>query len=249
MSEPARRHQPGSVVWHHLVTTDVAASEEFYGLLFEWEFDDWAGENEERQIRIEGVESAGIVPSAGAESYWLPFVWVTDLDATLARVQVAGGDLREPPEVVPGFLRSAVIADQSGARIAPLEPEADLPWPAGALVPKALLAWHDLLTPDIEGAARFYEAVFGWNALDLGDDAYRVLDSAEQGLVAGIAASPPEVQESLWLTCVATLGEYDFEETADRAQQLGAELLVEIDRVDQNRIIFRDPTGAIFGLV
>ncbi len=248
MSEPNRRPQLGSVVWHHLVTSDVDASVDFYGRLFGWEFGDWAGGSEERQVRIGGVETAGIVPSVNAESYWLPFVWVDDLDATLARVQEAGGEICEPVETEGGFLRSAVIADPAGALIAPLQPEADLPWPDGALYAKAPLAWHDLLTSDIEEAARFYEAAFGWNALDLGDDAYLVLDSPEQGLVAGIAERPPEVPEPLWLTCVSTF-ETDFEEAAARAQELGAELLVEVDRVDQSRKIFRDPTGAIFGLV
>ena len=51
--------------------------------------------------------------------------------------------------------------------------------------------WHDLMTPDVEGAKRFYKAVVGWETQLQGD--YNVLMVGSQG-VGGIMQSPSEIK-------------------------------------------------------
>ena len=64
----------------------------------------------------------GIVPLAEDPSedraHWLPYFEVADTDATVARAQELGGEIRVPATDIEGVGRFAKLADPYGARFA-----------------------------------------------------------------------------------------------------------------------------------
>ena len=117
----------GRFVWHDLMTTNAARSIEFYGQLFsEWDIEgiDTGAAGNYHMIHVYGVKVGGIVsipPDAGIPSHWIGYVSVADCDATVERVQAAGGELVIPPHTAPGVGRFAVVADPVGAMVKPFQ--------------------------------------------------------------------------------------------------------------------------------
>jgi uncharacterized protein len=218
---------PGSVIWRDLFTPDVDAATAFYGQLFGWEYSVWEDGAGDLQIQIDGEDSGGVFP-AEEHAWWLPYVWVEDVDELLPRVRAAGGDVELWPETVDGFGRSADLVDPFDTPLAALEPEKGLDWPDGS-VPGRFADRSEILVPDVAAATRFYEIVFRWPPEDL---------------AGRIAELPRPVSDPLWLTCVQTEA---LDQAVERATSLGATLLVRPDV--ERRAILQDPTGAVFGLV
>ncbi len=48
-------------------------------------------------------------------SHWMAYVSVADVDATAAKVENLGGQIRVPPRDIPGVGRFCVITDPTGA--------------------------------------------------------------------------------------------------------------------------------------
>ncbi len=109
------------------------------------------------------------------------------------------------------------------------------------------LTWMDLTTPDLEGAKRFYQQVFGWDYLDLGEQFGHYHYALANGRpAAGIGQSPPYMpMTSVWTMYLAS-AEGDIE----RVQALGGQVMLEPMTVgDAGKMAAcADPTGALFGL-
>jgi predicted enzyme related to lactoylglutathione lyase len=54
--------------------------------------------------------------------HWLPYVYVDDPDATIARAKKLGATIPMGPEDIPGIGRFGVLVDPSGATIAVIKP-------------------------------------------------------------------------------------------------------------------------------
>jgi predicted enzyme related to lactoylglutathione lyase len=108
--------------------------------------------------------------------------------------------------------------------------------------------WIDLGVPDLDRALAFYGALFGWE-FDIGPEEYgRYTMCLLRGRrAAAIAAQAALSSTVFWNVYLAT---HDCDDTAERARQAGAELLMEpTDVMDDGRMaIVRDPVGAQFGL-
>ena len=109
------------------------------------------------------------------------------------------------------------------------------------------LTWMDLSTPDLEGAKRFYQHVFGWEYLDIGAAFghyhYALMHG---GAAAGIGQLPPEApMPPVWTVYLA-----DAEGAVERVKALGGQVIVETMTVgDAGKMtVCIDPTGAMFGL-
>jgi predicted enzyme related to lactoylglutathione lyase len=108
-------------------------------------------------------------PDPNVQSHWIGYVGVNDPGTTASLAADSGGSvLLSPPapedfdteeETVAG---SWLISDPQGAvfSLAPVQgaPEGM----AGPGVAPGGAAWFELLTTDVDGAAEFYGAVFGW---------------------------------------------------------------------------------------
>ena len=107
---------------HHTIdyiefsVTDIAEAKRFYTAAFDWKFNDYgptyAGiQGDGREVG--GVAQVEQVTRGGP----LVVLYSTDLDATLARVQEAGGDVLKAPYEFPGGRRFHFL-DPSGNELA-----------------------------------------------------------------------------------------------------------------------------------
>jgi uncharacterized protein len=110
--------------------------------------------------------------------------------------------------------------------------------------------WIDLGTPDQDGAAYFYGALFGWsveedeNAEQTGG--YRVARLKDKA-VGGVMKLMEEGQPPAWASYVSV---EDADATVAKAREAGGSVMVEpMDVLDYGRMAFVvDPTGAAIGL-
>lgn len=169
---PRKTYPPGVTCFIDTEREDVDAAIAFYGGLFGWSFEDLTAPGEPRfaMAGIDGLAVAGIgAPFEGTSGpVWNTYVSVTDVDATVGKVEAAGGTVVVAPFDIGPAGRMAVFADPEGARFRV--------WRAGTITGAQLVNapgswnWSDLETRDIQAAKAFYGAVFGWefNEVDLG---------------------------------------------------------------------------------
>jgi uncharacterized protein len=106
--------RPGSVSYLRIAAPDVARSAAFYRSVFGWKADEEAGRFEDATGHVIGHFMAGL-PVAG-EAGVVPYVYVRDIDETLARVPAAGGEVSVAP-YPEGDLWVAMTRDPAGNAI------------------------------------------------------------------------------------------------------------------------------------
>jgi uncharacterized protein len=115
--------------------------------------------------------------------------------------------------------------------------------------PAGTPTWVDLLTPDVDAARDFYQAVFGWE-YDIGAPEYGGYTNARVGgrVAAGLAGPMPDAPPapSAWSLYFAT---DNIEADVARAVELGAKVHVPAMAIDPfgSMAMLEDPTGAPFG--
>lgn len=118
-------------------------------------------------------------------------------------------------------------------------------------VPTGLFLWHELMTPDPDGAIDFYRKVVGWGLQEWeeGDPPYRMFTAAGTP-TAGCRELPAEArargEPPHWVGYVAT---GDVDTATARAVELGGEEVEASEDVPSvGRIaMLRDPRGALIG--
>ena len=110
---------PDSLGWIELSSRDPKKALEFYPAVFGWatHLSDHYTEWSLGGTRFGGLVDLGRVPGAeGVPAHWKPYFRVSDVDATAARADGAGGRVLLPPATVPGDdLRISVLRDPQGA--------------------------------------------------------------------------------------------------------------------------------------
>ncbi len=131
----------GKFVWYELMTPDPKAAETFYRSAIGWGAQDAGMPDMSYTLLTAGpIPVAGLMETpqrildAGASAFWTGYVYVDDVDATVAQAEKEGSAVHHPPDDIPGVGRFAVIADPQGAAIALFKTEkmtpADAPPPA-----------------------------------------------------------------------------------------------------------------------
>ena len=147
------------------LAADIPAAMDFYGAVFGWTFET-DPEVSFAVARLRGREVAGIGSRTAAgpdvAAAWITNVRVDSADAAAARVADAGGSLVAGPMDMAPAGRLSVLADPAGAVFCAWEPLAR----QGAELVNEPSAWAMSLlrTPDEDGAAAFYGALFGWES-------------------------------------------------------------------------------------
>ena len=98
-------HKPGTISWSDLATSDQDAAKEFYGRLFDWDYDDQPiDENTTYSMaKVGGRSAAAISPQQpdeaqqGVPPHWNVYVTVDDVDAVTGKVGDNGGNVLAPP--------------------------------------------------------------------------------------------------------------------------------------------------------
>ena len=248
------KSEVGCIVWHDLLTNEVAKAKRFYTELLGWEYQiehasefAWnSGEADYPLILANGEAHGGFVdPGQDIPSHWIAFVMVEDVDAVIVKAKKLGAMIDREPFDVPGVGRIAVIRDPQGAIICPYISTHGFPPPIGTFL------WDELITDDVESAKKFYGELFGWKAndVDMGQmGTYTVFKRGGGTEVAGAMNRLPGVESpATWLPYLAT---DDVDMSVKKAKKLGASVQMEgIDMPHVGRLaILVDPTGAAFGL-
>lgn len=260
-----RDHYPAGVpCWVDCAQADPAVGVAFYSGLFGWEF-------EERVpgtyylARLDGRTVAGVVRDEPVA--WNTHVAVESADATAAAAVEAGGKLLHGPVDVGDRGRAAVLADPVGAVFTAWEGRAH----RGAEVVNEAGSWvsNDLYTPDVDAAAAFYGAVFGWEAsvMDFGDanDGYmwrrpgyaEFLETLEPGITERHRreGAPEGFTDCVgWMMRDSGPARWgvsftveDPDATAAKALELGGSLVMPVFEAGPVRLaVIGDPGGGIF---
>ncbi|MEU1469164.1 VOC family protein [Streptomyces sp. NPDC005761] len=110
-------NEPGTLGWTELVTREGARALAFYPDVFGWTV---KASQTYPQWGIDGEDFGGVLTlddsfPAEVPPHWLPYIAVTDVDATAATAQSGGGDLLMLPTDIAGGRRIAVVRDPQGA--------------------------------------------------------------------------------------------------------------------------------------
>jgi predicted enzyme related to lactoylglutathione lyase len=113
------------------------------------------------------------------------------------------------------------------------------------------VVWADLVTPDVEGAKRFYGQLFGWAFRDVpGDPNYTVAWLDDQAVAGIYLKSIPagEQHQPSWLTFLAVK---DVKRAAKAATAQGGKVLVQpVSFPHRGRqAVLADPDGAVFAVL
>ena len=112
-------------------------------------------------------------------------------------------------------------------------------------------SWFELMTPDVEGAKKFYTQLFGWETEDMPMEnmSYTITKIGDEG-VGGIMPMPPEAEgtPSHWGVYVTVA---DIDATAKRAEELGGRIhLPPTDIPGVGRFcLIQDPQGALISAI
>jgi predicted enzyme related to lactoylglutathione lyase len=114
--------------------------------------------------------------------------------------------------------------------------------------PAGTPTWIDLMSPDVDAARAFYQAVFGWE-YDIGAPEYGGYTTARVGqrMAAGMVGNQPDAppMPAAWGLYFAT---DDIEADVARAVELGAKVVSPAMAVGDfgSMAVCEDPTGAAF---
>ncbi|WP_031514175.1 VOC family protein [Streptomyces sp. NRRL F-5123] len=160
----------GAPCWADVALPDLAAGKRFYGELFGWDFEDQGEDFGHYTLALrDGKAAAGLMPAPdpAAATGWTVYLASPDAKAAAARVAEAGGRLLFGPDGAGESGVMAGAADPTGALFGV--------WQAGGLqgfgvteVPGSF-CWAETWTREPAEVDRFYGAVFGYRAEQVGD--------------------------------------------------------------------------------
>jgi predicted enzyme related to lactoylglutathione lyase len=128
MGDPAEEDaSQGRFFWNELHTTDTARALPFYEMVlgFSSRAMDMGPGGTYHILERNGVGRGGATNqlAPGVPPHWLPYVFVDDPDATIAKARRFGATIQFGPEDIPGVGRFGVLQDPTGAVIAVMKPQ------------------------------------------------------------------------------------------------------------------------------
>lgn len=252
---PTGQYLPGKFVWSDLFSSDMEANRVFYAELFGWEWR-WISQPPRPygMFYLDGYAVAGMAHRAapeGEEQYgrWVHYVSVPDIRGTEAAVVEKGGEALMPVRAAAQRGEFAIVADPQGAILGLMRSGSGDPEDFRAEYGEFM--WHQLFTRDMDPAANFYQALFGYDVVKEADspDIVQFFLQTEHHTRAGMGSlSEDSETQPTWLGYVRV---ENVAATAARAQELGGEVLVapSAGNLDGDMAIIADPTGTPVGLL
>lgn len=166
----------GRVLWYELLTSDVAAAEQFYTTVVGWTVTPFQGSPQRYDMwtRDGDVPVGGVmqIPAGmNVPPHWGMYVGVPTLEDGVSRIERLGGSALSGVIDVPTVGRMRTMKDPQGAMFSIYEPVSAPEQPeAGPRLGD--VSWHELYTTDAEAAMTFYTELFGWRpteSMDMGE--------------------------------------------------------------------------------
>ncbi|OIJ63722.1 VOC family protein [Streptomyces mangrovisoli] len=126
--------EANTLVWVELHVPDPVAAIRFYAGVYGWRYSEMQtpgmtyrvlsiGEGDQQEGSFGGVAPQGGGDGSATVPCWVPYFHVTDVDATVAKVESGGGAVVMPAADVPEVGRIAWASDPAGAVFALLKPD------------------------------------------------------------------------------------------------------------------------------
>ena len=247
----------GAPCWVEALEPDPRAAADFYGALLGWE----CGEPGPMPdgcayyvAALGGLEVAGIAQlPRNAHPQWTTYVRVDNVEAASRHAVEAGGAIVVPALDAAPAGRLGIIADPSGATLGLWQAQAR----EGAQRVEGPGAWamSTLRTSDLDGAARFYAAVFRWTAeVSTAGPTHTMVfrlpgfvsARPQQQLGSDVVAYATEIAASEKPAWGVAFWTDDVEAAVRRAVERGGRVLVgPINAGAIRRVVIADPSGAI----
>jgi predicted enzyme related to lactoylglutathione lyase len=243
-------HDPGTICWIDLASSDAAGATEFYCELFGWT----ASEPQEdaggyRVLMHEGLQVAGLAPCWGDtdRSEWSTYVASADASASCAVALASGGEVvLEAMEVLQAG-RMAILRDPAGAQVSIWEAGDHRGYEVHGEPCTPLRS--ELATRDLATALAFYRAVFGWTAQEEhpGPSSATVWRQGERAVAVALELGEDPDARAHWRVAFATA---DCDATASLCLALGGALREPpAPGASGRRALLEDPAGAVFTVV
>jgi predicted enzyme related to lactoylglutathione lyase len=243
------KHDQGSFSWTDLSTPDAQASKDFYGAMFDWEFEDNPIPDGGVYViaRLGGRAAAAMFETSERHPAWASYVTVDDADAITDSARELGANVLAEPFDVMDVGRMATLQDPTGAVFCVWQPRTSI----GAEVVNGpgALSLNQLNTSDPDAAQSFYSELFGWRIEQVSDTETQYWGIYRgETLNGGMMQLPPgSPAPSHWLVY---FGIDDLDAAAGQIGSAGGTLMVPPQEVPGGRILVaKDPQGAIFALL
>jgi uncharacterized protein len=242
-------YAPGTFSWAELATSDAEAAKAFYADVFGWDYDDRPmGDGQVYSIALRDGRNVAALFASDEPPHWNCYVTIASVDETTPRVTELGGTVMAEPFDVMDAGRMSVVADPAGAALSLWEPRAN---PGAGLVnvPGAM-TWNDLVTPDPDGAARFYGALFGWTTEEMPDSGgYRVIRNGERSNGGIMPLDPERMGADTPPSWTPYFGHEDVNRLEGEVGALGGRVLSGAMRMPTGAFaVLGDPQGAVFAV-
>ncbi|MET7478916.1 VOC family protein [Streptomyces sp. NPDC005648] len=247
------RHTPGTPCWVSLMVHGLAATQDFYGALFGWEFQPGPQQlGPYVRALLDGHEVAGIgqlPPDRHLPIAWTPYLASDDVDLTAETVRLCGGTIGVGPLDAAEAGRLAIGSDPSGAVFGIWQAAAHLG--TGITGVPGTPAWNELLTYESVSVAKFYETVFGYEEEPVvsADFDYVTLhvDGRPVAGIQGVGHALPRDRGPHWITYFEVA---DAAESVSHLVDLGGHVLSSPKDSPHGRVAtVADPEGARFSLI
>jgi len=259
-----RDSDTGTFIWYELMTTDPDGAKAFYDAVVGWNIDAQSQfPNGYRMIgRSDGKFAGGLLPlndemqQHGAHPTWLGYIYVEDVDGSVAAIERDGGKALMPAFDIPNIGRVAMVADPSGAPFYIMKPTPPANEPEAksdvfSVDQPQRVRWNELSSSDDDGAVAFYTRHFRWkqeSAMPMGEMGdYRFI-YANGVRVGAIMRKPPQRPVSTWTYYI---GVDDIDRAAEAVTAGGGQILFGPMEIPGGEYSLNgiDPQGAAFGLV
>jgi predicted enzyme related to lactoylglutathione lyase len=239
----------GTPNWVDLQTTDQGGAKAFYGALFGWTYDDLPMPEGvgmySMAVKGDGVAAAILAQFPHMTAQGIPPAWNTYIDATITRVDAAGGKVLMAPENVMDAGRVAAILDPTGAAVGLWQASNHI----GATVVNepGSITWNELQTDDLHAAAAFYSAVLGITTEAQPGGMPYLTFSVDGQAVAGITAPQAPGTPPSWQVYFAV---EDTDAAITKTHELGGTPIAgPFDSPYGPMAVLRDPQGAFFNVI
>lgn len=238
---PTGLHHEGKFVWNDLLTDDISVAKAFYGELFGWTFEQLGDYTLIKNMDqgIGGMVQVGEASGTTGVARWLCSLSVSDVDKAVALLIEEGGVAHEGPLELSGRGRGALVSDPQGAQLLFLKATDGDPEDAEPVLGAWL--WHELWSNKVDTSLTFYQKLAGYDFEGDAND-YLVLSKDEKWRAGIRYVEDPEL-EMRWVPVVRVA---DTEAVAERAVQLGGEVLVDPMPTESGSVaLLSDPSEAL----
>ena len=159
----------GTFIWYELLTADPKKAKAFYDQVVGWNIDAEpapVGMDYRMIVAPDGMAGGVMGLNAemqanGARPVWLGYLGVDDVDASVAAVTAAGGQVHMPATDIPDVGRIAMVTDPQGVPFYVMRGASDESSTAYQRMGMGHVSWNELQTPDDAAALAFYGKHFG----------------------------------------------------------------------------------------